>query len=31
MGTSDEVQVVIEAEFLGPAWQDAPAGSPAAN
>jgi polyisoprenoid-binding protein YceI len=28
MGTGDEVQVVIEAEFLGPPWKDAPAAPP---
>jgi polyisoprenoid-binding protein YceI len=31
MGTSDDVQVVIESEFLGPAWKDAPAAPPSAN
>lgn len=31
MGTSDDVQVVIESEFLGPPWKDAPAAPPATN
>jgi polyisoprenoid-binding protein YceI len=28
MGTGDDVHVVIEAEFLGPAWKDAPPAAP---
>ena len=29
MGVSDEISVRIEAEFIGPAWKDAPPAAPA--